>query len=246
MTAPQSTASACLLMPSPANSRTPRADSVPSAAATCPRPSFRRWSASKRASASTCTPADFQTEFRQQLQDLGGPPDGADLCRAAFGAVGREDLAEARGSRAHGRAQDQQRDRSGAARKASRRQADRRGDGRGTTWCGHARPRVPGLGLPCTVYMGAVDMERQAPNVGRMRLLGAKVVPVTTGDRTLRAAIDEALRDWVADPLGHLLHHRLGGGPASLSVSRARAAGRHRPRSARADARGGGSACRMC
>ncbi len=57
------------------------------------------------------------------------------------------------------------------------------------------------LGLPCTVYMGAIDMERQAPNVGRMRLLGAKVVPVTSGDRTLRAAIDEAMRDWVADPL---------------------------------------------
>ncbi len=57
------------------------------------------------------------------------------------------------------------------------------------------------LGLPCTVYMGEIDMERQAPNVGRMRLLGTKVVPVTTGDRTLRAAIDEALRDWVSDPL---------------------------------------------
>src|SRR5579872_2585446 len=56
------------------------------------------------------------------------------------------------------------------------------------------------LGLPCVVYMGAVDIERQAPNVGRMKLLGATVVPVTTGDRTLRAAIDEALRDWVADP----------------------------------------------
>jgi tryptophan synthase beta chain len=58
------------------------------------------------------------------------------------------------------------------------------------------------LGLPCTVYMGEIDMERQAPNVGRMRLLGATVVPVTAGDRTLRAAIDEALRDWVSDPLG--------------------------------------------
>jgi tryptophan synthase beta chain len=57
------------------------------------------------------------------------------------------------------------------------------------------------LGLPCTVYMGAIDMQRQAPNVGRMRLLGAEVVPVTGGDRTLRAAIDEALRDWVSDPL---------------------------------------------
>lgn len=58
------------------------------------------------------------------------------------------------------------------------------------------------LGLPCVVYMGAVDVERQAPNVGRMKLLGATVVPVTTGDRTLRAAIDEALRDWVSDPDG--------------------------------------------
>jgi tryptophan synthase beta chain len=58
------------------------------------------------------------------------------------------------------------------------------------------------LGLPCVVYMGEIDMQRQAPNVGRMRLLGAEVVPVTTGDRTLRAAIDEALRDWVSDPLG--------------------------------------------
>jgi tryptophan synthase beta chain len=58
------------------------------------------------------------------------------------------------------------------------------------------------LGLPCVVYMGAVDVERQAPNVGRMQLLGAKVVPVTGGDQTLRAAIDEAMRDWVSDPDG--------------------------------------------
>lgn len=58
------------------------------------------------------------------------------------------------------------------------------------------------LGLPCVVYMGAVDVERQAPNVGRMQLMGATVVPVTSGDKTLRAAIDEALRDWVSDPDG--------------------------------------------
>lgn len=64
------------------------------------------------------------------------------------------------------------------------------------------------LGLPCVVYMGAVDMERQAPNVGRMKLLGAQVIPVTSGDQTLRAAIDEALRDWVADPMG--THYLLG------------------------------------
>ena len=58
------------------------------------------------------------------------------------------------------------------------------------------------VGLPCTVYMGAVDIERQAPNVDRMRRLGAEVVAVTSGDATLRAAIDEALRVWVSDPDG--------------------------------------------
>ncbi len=56
------------------------------------------------------------------------------------------------------------------------------------------------LGIPCRVYMGSIDVERQAPNVDRMQRLGAEVVPVQTGDRTLRAAIDEALRDWVSDP----------------------------------------------
>ena len=58
------------------------------------------------------------------------------------------------------------------------------------------------MGLDCTVYMGAVDVERQAPNVRRMELLGTRVVAVTGGDATLRAAIDEALRDWVSDPEG--------------------------------------------
>ena len=58
------------------------------------------------------------------------------------------------------------------------------------------------VGLPCIVYMGAIDCERQSPNVDRMRRLGAEVVPVTSGDQTLRAAIDEALRDWVSDPEG--------------------------------------------
>jgi len=58
------------------------------------------------------------------------------------------------------------------------------------------------IGLPCIVYMGAIDCERQALNVDRMRRLGAEVVPVTSGDQTLRAAIDEALRDWVSDPEG--------------------------------------------
>ncbi|MEJ2481781.1 MAG: tryptophan synthase subunit beta [Gemmatimonadota bacterium] len=57
------------------------------------------------------------------------------------------------------------------------------------------------VGLPCEVYMGAVDVRRQAPNVLRMRRLGARVIEVESGDRTLRSAIDEALRAWVSDPL---------------------------------------------
>jgi tryptophan synthase beta chain len=52
--------------------------------------------------------------------------------------------------------------------------------------------------LPCVVYMGATDIERQAPNVFRMKLLGAEVVPVTSGSATLKDAMNETLRDWVA------------------------------------------------
>jgi tryptophan synthase beta chain len=71
------------------------------------------------------------------------------------------------------------------------------------------------VGLPCRVYMGAVDIERQAPNVDRMHRLGAEVVPVETGDKTLRAAIDEALREWVSDPAGiyYLLGSAVGAHP---------------------------------
>ncbi len=55
------------------------------------------------------------------------------------------------------------------------------------------------FGLECVVYMGQVDTERQALNVARMKLLGAEVIPVTTGSKTLKDAINEALRDWVAN-----------------------------------------------
>jgi tryptophan synthase beta chain len=54
------------------------------------------------------------------------------------------------------------------------------------------------FGLPCVVYMGEVDIERQKPNVFRMKLLGAEVRPVTSGSRTLKDAMNDALRDWVA------------------------------------------------
>ncbi len=55
------------------------------------------------------------------------------------------------------------------------------------------------FGLPCTIYMGATDVERQKPNVFRMKLLGAEVVPVTSGAGTLKDAMNEAMRDWVAN-----------------------------------------------
>ncbi|RJF94919.1 tryptophan synthase subunit beta [Oleomonas cavernae] len=53
------------------------------------------------------------------------------------------------------------------------------------------------FGLPCTIYMGKTDIERQSPNVFRMKLLGAEVIPVTSGSQTLKDAMNEALRDWV-------------------------------------------------
>ncbi|MGL4184905.1 MAG: tryptophan synthase subunit beta [Thiotrichaceae bacterium] len=55
------------------------------------------------------------------------------------------------------------------------------------------------LGLECVVYMGAEDVQRQAPNVYRMKLLGATVVPVTSGSKTLKDALNEAMRDWVTN-----------------------------------------------
>jgi tryptophan synthase beta chain len=64
------------------------------------------------------------------------------------------------------------------------------------------------LGLECTVYMGEVDTERQALNVARMRMLGAEVIPVKTGSRTLKDACNEAFRDWVAT-VGHT-HYCIG------------------------------------
>jgi tryptophan synthase beta chain len=76
------------------------------------------------------------------------------------------------------------------------------------------------LGLRCDVYMGAEDMERQAPNVDRMRLLGASVRRVDAGSRTLKDAINEAMRDWVAnvDDTHYLLGSVLGPHPYPLMI----------------------------
>lgn len=56
------------------------------------------------------------------------------------------------------------------------------------------------LGIKCQVYMGALDIERQAPNVARMKMLGAEVVPAVSGNCTLKDATNEALRDWISNP----------------------------------------------
>lgn len=57
------------------------------------------------------------------------------------------------------------------------------------------------MGLECLVYMGAVDIERQAPNVARMKMLGARVIPATSGSQTLKDATNEAIRDWINNPV---------------------------------------------
>jgi tryptophan synthase beta chain len=76
------------------------------------------------------------------------------------------------------------------------------------------------FGMDCTVYMGEVDMERQAPNVTRMRLLGATVVPVTAGQATLKEAVSEAMRDWTAavENTHYILGSALGSHPFPMMV----------------------------
>src|SRR3546814_16374558 len=79
------------------------------------------------------------------------------------------------------------------------------------------------FGLPCVVYMGAADIARQAPNVFRMQLLAAEVAPVTAGAAKLKDAMNEALRDWVAnveDTFSRSDERRVGKECARLCISR--------------------------
>jgi len=144
--------------------------------------------------------AEFRRELARELRDFAGRPTAltrAEALSRAWGAevwLKREDLAHTGAHKinnALGQALI-------AKRLGARRVIAETGAGQHGVASAAACARV---GLPCVVYMGEVDMARQAPNVGRMRLLGAEVVPVAEGDRTLRAAIDAALRDWVSDPV---------------------------------------------
>ncbi len=144
---------------------------------------------------------DFQAEFRKELREWVGRPTAlthAPRLSERWGAdvwLKREDLAHTGAHKINNAI--------GQALLAKRLGAKRiiaeTGAGQHGVATAAACARV---GLPCTVYMGAVDIVRQAPNVDRIRRLGADVVAVESGDKTLRAAIDEALRAWVTDPEG--------------------------------------------
>lgn len=77
-------------------------------------------------------------------------------------------------------------------------------------------------GLECVVYMGEVDIKRQAPNVARMKMLGAKVVPATSGSKTLKDATNEAMRDWINNPVDthYIIGSAVGPHPYPDMVSR--------------------------
>jgi tryptophan synthase beta chain len=156
----------------------------------------------------------FQAEFHRELREWVGRPTAlthAPRLSASWGAdiwLKREDLAHTGAHKinnAIGQA-------ILAKRLGAKRVIAETGAGQHGVASAAACARV---GLPCSVYMGAVDIERQAPNVDRMRRLGAEVVAVESGDKTLRAAIDEALRTWVTDPEGiyYLLGSAVGAHP---------------------------------
>jgi tryptophan synthase beta chain len=157
---------------------------------------------------------EFQAEFQKELREWVGRPTAltfAPQLSNAWGAevwIKREDLAHTGAHKINNAI--------GQALLAKRLGAKRviaeTGAGQHGVASAAACARV---GLPCSVYMGAVDMQRQAPNVDRIRRLGAEVVAVETGDKTLRAAIDEAMREWVTDPDGiyYLLGSAVGAHP---------------------------------
>ena len=99
------------------------------------------------------------------------------------------------------------------------------------------------LGLDCVIYMGAVDTARQALNVARMRLLGAEVVSVESGSKTLKDAINEAFRDWVTNADNTYYCFGTAAGPHPVPDDGARLPAGDRARGARADPGPGAAGC---
>ena len=144
------------------------------------------------------TDEDFQTEFHRLLNDYAGRPSrlyDAQRLSAQLGArilLKREDLNHTGAHKINNVL--------GQVLLASRMGKTRVIAETGAGQHGVATATAAALfGLECVVYMGEVDTRRQALNVARMRLLGATVVPVTTGSRTLKDALNEAFRDWVTN-----------------------------------------------
>jgi tryptophan synthase beta chain len=141
----------------------------------------------------------FAAEMHDLLRDFAGRPTplyfAANLTRELGGArifLKREDMAHTGAHKINNAVgQGLLTKRLGKARVIAETGAGQHGVAAATI-CAH-------LGLECVVYMGDVDIERQAPNVFRMRLLGAEVRPVSSGSRTLKDAINEAMRDWVTN-----------------------------------------------
>jgi tryptophan synthase beta chain len=141
----------------------------------------------------------FAAEMEAMLRDFAGRPTplyfAANLTKECGGArifLKREDLAHTGAHKINNAVgQGLLTKRLGKARVIAETGAGQHGVAAATI-CAH-------LGLECVVYMGDVDIERQAPNVFRMRLLGAEVRPVSSGSRTLKDAINEAMRDWVTN-----------------------------------------------
>ena len=179
-----------------------------SAGASCPR---RWWRRSRRSSASICKarqdPA-FEAELTRLLTHYVGRPtplwEARRLAEAAGGArifLKREDLTHTGAHKINNAL--------GQALLAKRMGKTRIVAETGAGQHGVASATACALlGLECVVYMGTEDMRRQALNVFRMRLLGATVEGVDSGSRTLKDAINEAMRDWVARP--HDTHYLLG------------------------------------
>lgn len=142
----------------------------------------------------------FQAEFRQLLQDYVGRPSPLFLAERLSEKYGttiylkREDLNHTGAHKINNTV--------GqillAARLGKKRIIAETGAGQH----GVATATVCALkGLECIVYMGEVDIERQAPNVARMKMMGAKVIPATSGSKTLKDATNEAMRDWINNPV---------------------------------------------
>ena len=120
------------------------------------------------------------------------------FCRAAHDLRWRQYLPKTRRAEPHRRAQDQQLHWPGIAGPAVGKKRIIAETGAGMHGVATATVAAR-FGLPCVIYMGSTDIERQQPNVFRMKLLGAEVIPVTSGTGTLKDAMNEALRDWVTN-----------------------------------------------